>query len=386
MGSIRIREKKDGKKSYTAHVRIKGHSPETQTFSRLTDAKEWIAKVETCIKEGMYFPHRQIRNFTCNDLFDKFIECELPKQTQKRQKECLNAIKFFRQEIGDLFLINLKPADLANCRDKLMKKHKQVPMKNGAIKFSEKTLAPATVNRYLEFISIILEYATRELDYLSINPMTKVQKLKENNQRIRFLELDEIAIVLNEAQKLDYRLFLCILIALLADNRKSEIINLKWSDVDFEHKMIYFMNTKNGEPKGIPMHHILYTELVKFKQSQKVQSINKNSLLFPNKYGKPKEYLIGKMYPKLMKQLKIEDFVFHDLRHTDASWQAMSGIPQIETQKMLGHKTPNMTNRYTHFRAEALRGVVESAGNILLEKWVNSNNSEITISKQENQK
>ena len=86
--------------------------------------------------------------------------------------------------------------------------------------------------------------------------------------------------------------------------------------------------------------------------------------------GKPKETLIGKLFPKVVKGCGIKDLRFHDLRHTGASWQAMSGISQPITQRILGHKSSAMTNRYSHLRDESLRPAINQVGDIMLSDWL----------------
>ena len=94
--------------------------------------------------------------------------------------------------------------------------------------------------------------------------------------------------------------------------------------------------------------------------------------MFVTSEGKQNEYLIGKIFPRIVKQCGIENFRFHDLRHTGASWQAMGGVSQAITQRLLGHKTPTMTNRYSHMRDEGFRPIVNTVGNTMLAEWLKS--------------
>jgi integrase len=57
-------------------------------------------------------------------------------------------------------------------------------------------------------------------------------------------------------------------------------------------------------------------------------------------------------------------------RQIGASWQAMSGVSQPITQKTLGHKSPTMTNRYSHLRDENLRPTINEVGNVMLKDWI----------------
>ena len=368
MAEIKVRFDKNGKPRYTASIRIKGHPSLSKTFGRLTDAKEWASSMESKIKEDINFPKRKLQKLTMNDIIDKFIELELPKKKKKAQSEFRRSLNWYKEEIGHLYIRNVTSAVLIECREKLAKKPKEIPTTKKEKVYSEEVISPATVNRYLECISVVFNFAKIDLDILDINPMEKVKKMTEDNKRKRCLELKEISKLLNACQDTSYELYLCVLISLLTGARKGEVLKLTWADVDLEHNMIYFMKTKNGEDRGTPMHELLTNELQKYKNQSKVRRL-KNDYLFPTKDGKPKESLIGKLFPKIVKRIGITDFRFHDLRHTHASWQAMEGISQQITQKTLGHKSPQMTDRYSHLRNESIRPALNSVGDKMLEEW-----------------
>jgi len=369
MAEIKKRAKKNGEISYTACVRIKGFDSISSTFDSLTKARQWANKIETDIRDNMKFPHRKAQKMTVAEVIDKYIEFELNKKTPKMQKEFLNALNWYKKEIGKLYLASVTPAVLIECREKLAQKKKETPIRGQKPRETNKPLAPATVNRYMTYMRVVFSYCVNDLDIIDLNPMAKVKKLSEKNERKRFLEAKEIVKLLEKCQKVDYELYLCVLIALLASARKSEILNLTWGTADLENKMFYFLDTKNGTDRGTPMHDYIYRELLAFKARNKVRSLN-NDYIFRTADGKPKESLIGKLFPKIVKECGIEDFRFHDLRHTGASWQAMDGISQPITQKILGHKSPLMTNRYSHLRDDSLRPAINQVGDKILEEWL----------------
>ena len=369
MAEIKKRVKKNGKASYTACIRIKGYPSVSKTFELKTDAKEWANKTEAEIRENINFPKRKAQKYTVADIIDKFIENELPKKKPKAQTEFKMVLNWYKNEIGHYYLSTLTTEILVDCREKLAKKHKEIPIKGQRARETDKTLSPATINKYMTYMRVVFAYCVNDLDILDLNPMAKVKKLSEKNQRKRYLEQKEISRLLHACLKADYELYLCVLIALLATARKSEILHLTWATVDLENKMFYFLDTKNGTDRGTPMHDFIYKELVAFKARNKVRSLN-NDYIFRTPDGKPKESLIGKLFPKIVKQCGIEDFRFHDLRHTGASWQAMDGISQPITQKILGHKSPLMTNRYSHLRDDSLRPAINQVGDKILKEYL----------------
>jgi integrase len=323
-------------------------------------------KIEVEIEESCISPIYEARKTTVSSIIDRFIANELPKKKPKAQKEFIMVLEWFRKEIGQYTLTGITTEILVNCREKLMIKKKEVPMKNGLLKTSEQTLSPATVNKYLTYMRVVFEYCVKDLDLLQINPMSKIRKLSVKNERKRFLSQSEITKLLDKCKRTNQEVYLCTLIALLCGARKSEVLNLTWETVDLENKMFYFLDTKNGEDRGVPMHEFLYKELQAFKVQSKVRNLKKD-YIFKTEDGKPKESLIGKLFPKIVKSCGIENFRFHDLRHTQASWQAMSGLSQPITQKTLGHKTSQMTNRYSHLRDDVLRTPINLVGDKMLE-------------------
>lgn len=369
MAEIKVRKKKNGQPSYTVCVKIKGAEPQYKTFARKTDAQEWANSIETKIRENINFPKRALQRITVENLIDKYIEYELPKKKQRAQTDMKRALNWYKKEIGHLYLSSVNSAVLVECRNKLATKKKEIPMVNGVLNVKDEVISPATVNHYMAYMQIVFTYAVNELEVMQTNPMSKVKKLTLNNKRTRCLELKEITKLLNACKDVSYELFLCVMIALLADARKGEIIKLTWKDVDLEHKMFYFKDRKNKEDIGIPIHELLYQELLEYKKAKPVRYLDKD-YLFPDENGNPKESLIGKLFPKIVKKCGIKDFRFHDLRHTGASWQAMNGVSQAFTQRILGHKTSAMTNRYSHLRDEGLRPVINDIGDIMLSDWL----------------
>ena len=86
-------------------------------------------------------------------------------------------------------------------------------------------------------------------------------------------KVEEISKLLSACQETSQDLFLCVMIALLADARKSEILNLTWENVDLEHKMFYFLNRKNKQNIGNPIHEHLYKLLLEYKAQCKLRKL-----------------------------------------------------------------------------------------------------------------
>ena len=353
MAEIKKRKKKNGKYSYTATIRIKGYPSLSATFEKLTDAQIWISENETPRKKGKHIKESVSQKHTVAELIDRYIEFELPHRKSDQDKYKMH-LEWWRKQIGAYYLSALDNIMLTEYRDKLSKENCLIPRKGMSPKISEKTRSNATVNRYMASLSTVLSVAVKEYGWIEENPMLKVIKKKEPRGRVRFLEDKEVAKLLAECQKESYELYLCVLIALSTGARYSEITNLTWKNVDMKHKQFHFLNTKNGEDRGVAITSNVYEELKEFKKVQKIGS----NLVFSNNENNVL-YLRGQ-FERALKRAKIKDFHFHDLRHTAASYLAKGGASLLEIATILGHKTLAMVQRYSHLTKGHTATVLET--------------------------
>ena len=138
-------------------------------------------------------------------------------------------------------------------------------------------------------------------------------------------------------------LSLVVLIALSTGSRKGEILNLKWADVELSQGRIIFHNTKNSERRTVPL---TGPALDHMRHHAKLRRID-TPLVFPNADG-TKPLNPRRAWETALKQAAIQDFRFHDLRHSAASYLAMNGASLAEIAEVLGHKTLAMVKRYAH--------------------------------------
>jgi integrase len=202
-------------------------------------------------------------------------------------------------------------------------------------------LSNATANRYKAAISVIFTYAYRYYNLLD-NPVKSIPSKPENNARIRYLSNDERVLLFKATKASKWsKLYLITLMAITTGARKGELLSLKWNNIDFNRNTAYIATTKNGEPKVLPLVNEVVTELKKFKQEESV-------LVFNSQIKPSKPYDFFKLWKKALEQAEIEDFRFHDLRHTTASYLAQSGASLLEIADVLGHKQISVTQRYAH--------------------------------------
>jgi len=373
MASIRKIEGKLGIK-YRVEVRIKGFPPQTARFDRLTDAKKWAQDTESAIRQRRYFKTAEAQRHTVADMVDRYLKSETKdlKTADERKQHLL----FWREKIGSYVLADVTADLIGTVRDQLANepiittrkvKERLAPEEGKRRgKVIEKVVETrrqrngATVNRYLAAFSHCLSVATNEWEWLEVSPMPKVKKLKEARGRVRFLDDDERARLLAACQenKNPYLYAICIL-ALSTGMRQSEIMNLTWADIDFSNRRIILEETKNGERRAAPLVGKAY-ELLEELRKSKVRRIDTN-LVFPGIQAMNRgPASIRTAFLFAVKKAKIENFKFHDLRHSAASYLAMNGATLAEIAAVLGHKTLAMVKRYAHLSDTHVSSVVES--------------------------
>lgn len=362
MATIVEKENKDGSISYKAVVRYKGVFL-TKTFSvkgnrkktTMLEASNWGRSIEGMIDDGTYRKEEKKHNYTVSQAIEKYIQDGNPKKDEKTRQRHIKCLNWFKKELGSLPIKTLERSDIKTCRNKLMKKPKEIPIKGKTGKVTNKLISNSTINRYLAYFSIFLTYCVDEYEIIKTNPMIGAKlKLPENEPRKRWLkELEERLALLDACRSMDYELYLCVLIALTTGARKSELF-LNWANVDFENKAIYFLDTKNGEDRTVPIPESLYRELKTFKEQIKVRCL-KNDFIFRTPDGKPKESLIDKRYPEVVSKCNFEKITFHGLRHTYISIASLLGFNTSIIKKIVGHKSDSVTGGYTHADCESLR-------------------------------
>lgn len=147
--------------------------------------------------------------------------------------------------------------------------------------------------------------------------------------------------------------------------RRGELLNLRWGDVDLEDEMLYVRNradftTKNHSEHAVPLRGDALRVL---REMQEARTDNLDGPVFTDKNGKPlKEDRVSKRFKFFVCKAKLdgrERISFHTLRHTTASWLAMQGISMRVIQKILGHSSVQVTERYSHLSPEVMGDALE---------------------------
>ena len=282
--------------------------------------------------------------------FEKFKEqyLELTRADRKPRSvirdEC--SLKHLSGAFGGKMLSEINPVMIAG-----YKKKRQ-----------EERAEPATINRELGCLRTMLNRAQSwgKLQRLSFGFGKKkdVKFLKEPKGRNRTLSLEE-EIRLFEAVRSTTKsqhLEPIIVTAINTGMRKMEILNLKWPSVDFKARNIKVVETKNGEPRIVPMNKKL-TEIL-----ERSKKVSKGEYVFSGN-GKPyRDVKTG--WWSALKRARIEGFRFHDLRHTFGTRLGMNGYDLKTIMELMGIKDPKIAMIYLNPSPEHKRNAVESLSGV----------------------
>lgn len=318
---------------YRVRVRLKGYPTQSATFERLTDARKWGQATETAIREGRYFERAEAKKHTVSGLVERFDRDVVPHKGKGGDKYS-RQLAWWGDKLGDYTLADLTPALIAEHRDLLSRETTY----RGTVR------TPATVNRYLAALSVACNIALKEWGWLNANPVSKVAKLKEPRGRVRFLSDEEREALLTACRESDSPdLYVAVVLALSTGARRMEILGARWPQVDFNRATVTLEETKNGERRLLPL---TGHALALVRERSKVRRID-SDLIFPNGTGN-EPINLRHAFEKALERAKIEDFRWHDLRHSAASYLAMNGATLAEIAEVLGHKTLQMVKRYAH--------------------------------------
>jgi len=208
-----------------------------------------------------------------------------------------------------------------------------------------------TVIRYKAVLSAIFKYAIAE-DYLKHNPVETVFVKPTPNKIERYLSDNERITLLYECKQSTWdKMHLLILLAITTGMRKSEMMNLRWTDINFTKNLATLRDTKNGESRVNVLPAITMEELNKFREIG-------TGLIFNSPTIPRKPFEFRKQWYAALKRANITEFRFHDLRHTAASYLVMGGATLQETAQVLGHKSTQTTERYAHLSSDHKAKVV----------------------------
>jgi len=311
-------------------------------------AERIYAKVLCEIVEGRYYETVKARQYTFDEMMGRFMKEYAVQREVSTQKRYLSSFRNLNKHFKGMRLSDITPKVIASYME--LRKSEGV--------------APATINRDLALLSKAFNLAIKQWEWCKINPCSQVQRERENNKIDRWLTEEEEKKLLEGAKGyLNGQLVDIIILALNTGMRQSEILNLRWQDVDLFRKIITVRKTKNKVPKVIPLNQSAYKLLLR-----RNKVVNMPGYVFATRNGtRISKRNLHREFVNALKKAEITNFRFHDLRHTFATRLVQSGIDLYSVARLLGHRDITTTQRYAHHSPESLRSSVE-----VLDKCYNS--------------
>lgn len=295
--------------------------------------------------------------YTFDEMMAKFMEEWAPQQEKSTQRRYQQSLKHLRPFFGGKRLSDIDA--------KLIDRYMQGRLKELSCRGT--LTKPATVNREYSMLARAFALAvSKKWEMAKVNPCSTAYngeplKLKENNERERYLVNDEEERLLEAAEgHLRGQLWEIVVVALYTGMRQGEILKLTGFHIDLENRRLTVVkeNSKNHIPRTIPILSETVLEILRNRIGGKVVSISqpRQNYVFATGSGKR----IGarnlqRAFEKARRKAGIEDFVFHDLRHTFGTWLAQNGVDIYTIARYMGHEDLESTKRYTHHNAESLR-------------------------------
>lgn len=202
-------------------------------------------------------------------------------------------------------------------------------------------VANATINRAFEIVRAILRKARDEWEWIDRIPKIRMLKVKQN--RIRWLTVDEAHKLIEVSP---HHLKGLIKFSLATGLRMSNVTRLEWSQVDLTRKIAWIHPDQAKARKAIAVP--LNADAV----SVLVEARGKHDKFVFTYQGKPVKVANTKAFKKALERANIQDFRWHDLRHTWASWHAQSGTPLYVLKQLGGWESMEMVERYAHLTSE----------------------------------
>jgi integrase len=296
---------------------------ESSGSARFREAESLLVNRKQSIQQGKAPEIKKIANHTFTELTEKYSLWMTGRHRSADSKQY--RINYMQKYFGNIPLRRFNT---------LLAEQYQTDLIN-------RNLKPATVNKHLSIIKAMIKKAVDWgfVEEETLKMVRKVKMLTENNKRLRYLSRDECQELISCC---DLHLKPIVITALNTGMRKSEVLNLRWDQVDLTHGFILLDITKNGERREIPIHSTMKETFKSISRRLDVPHV-----FFDSKTGKPYQN-VKRSFATACKRAKLIDFRFHDLRHTFGSQLVMSGIDITTVKELLGHKTLTMTLRYSH--------------------------------------
>lgn len=315
---------------WQAQVRLKGVKPIAKSFEKKSDAVNWARVTEAKIALGTYVDPRAADNITLTELINLYHD-RLDRNVGVSKPD-RSRLKRLRSALGNFSLSRLSSSVMGEYRDQRLQ-----------------SANPATVIHELSLLARLLRCAETDFGIPLPQGVPAIKLPKMPPGRIRRLSADEEERLFKSAES-DPEMHDIILLAIKCATRRTELLSIEKSDIDYENRTLTLRKTKNGLERVIPLPSIALEVLC--------NRLNRKGRVFELSPS-----VVSQRFSALTKKSGIHNLRFHDLRHEAISRFFELGLTVVEVAAISGHQSLSMLQRYTHVKPQHLVERIDSLAN-----------------------
>lgn len=337
---------KRGPFQWQAKIRREGYKSVSKTFTSKADAEAWARQIEGEMDRGVFVSRTEAENTTLHEALTRYAN-EITPRKKGAAQELTRIKRWQKHPLAVRRLSTIKGSDIAKFRDDRRAEGK----------------AENTIRLDLALLSHFFEVARKDWGMESLgNPVKAIRLPSGSKQRDRRLHGEEQRYLLTALEKSSQPIARPIVeLAIESAMRQSEILRLRWEDIDFSRKIAFLAETKNGESRTVPLSSRAIQTLNALPRpidGGRIFSISQDRLIRTFQraciVGKAQYLKDCAQEGKKTADAFLDDLRFHDLRHEATTRLFELGLDMMEVASISGHKTLSMLKRYTHLRAEDL--------------------------------
>jgi len=322
MASIRKRGSR-----YQARIHRRGFPTIAKTFLTQRDALQWARKAEVGIEQASI--SGSAKRLTVSEMMDRYA-AEVTPSKKGARTELLRLKAWTRTPIGAMWMDDVRPPHLAKWRDERLATGR----------------AGSTVRNDLNTLSAVYSHAASEWGYEQLdNPVSHLRRPSLNpgrSRRVSTLELDAI-----KSNTESDSLPAIVDLAVETGMRLSEIVGLRWINIDLEQRTALLPTTKNGHRRIVPLSPKALATL-SAQRSAVIQRLDGRVFaVTPHAVTTGFRRAVSRVRLESSDQLCV-DLRFHDLRHEAVSRLFEYGLNVMEVALISGHRSVHTLQRYTH--------------------------------------
>lgn len=312
-----------------ATVRVRPYKSTSRQFATRAEAREWGDRHEADLKKRRQrsrAPIPSLPRLTLGQLITEYL-ADPDTQSLRTYDGVQRIMEWWANHYGGERVISFGPMALREARARLMPGRQ-----------------PATVNRYLSMLRACWKFGINtELVPRDCQWPTRLM-LKEPPGRTRFLSDDELERLLKAADEYSPLMAAAVRISVGCGVRRSELLRIRWADVDLRSKTLRVLLSKNDEARTVHIPDSIAASIVSLRAVPVL-----GTTVLCDERGQPVDrFWLEYHWRELRARACLVDFRWHDLRHSCASLLAQNRANLLEIGTVLGHKSTTATRRYAH--------------------------------------